>query len=73
MARNGRRPACHPTLLDFGLGQQIKSAMISDQEPERRSAACAVLQRFLQHQCEEAAEHVTADGLVELVEEREGQ
>ena len=29
-----------------------------------------ILQRFLQHQCEEAAEHVAADGLVELVEDR---
>ena len=32
----------------------------------------AVLQRCLQHQGEEATEHVTADGLVELVEDRPG-
>ena len=46
--------------------------MISGQEPERPSAGNAVLQRSLQHQCEEAAEHVAADGLVELVEDRPG-
>ena len=32
----------------------------------------ALLQRRFEHQREEAAEHVTADGLVELVEDRPG-
>ena len=36
---------------------------------ERRDA---VLQRLLQHQREEATEHVIADGLVELVKDRPG-
>jgi hypothetical protein len=32
----------------------------------------AILQRLLEHEREEAAEHVTADGVVELIEDRPG-
>jgi hypothetical protein len=57
-------------VLDLSLGQRIK---ISDDfgpgvcAIERRDA---VLQRLLEHERKEAAENVTADGLVELVEDR---
>src|SRR5215475_6428622 len=51
---------------------ESRSAMICRQEPARPSAAMRSSQRLLQHQREEAAEHVTADGLVELVEDRSG-
>src|SRR5262245_16990814 len=57
-------------VLDFGLGQRIQIG--DDLGPgaratERRNT---VLQRRLQHEREKAAEHVTADGLVEFVEDR---
>ena len=45
--------------------------MISGQE-SATNRGNAILQRRLQHQREEAAEYVTADGLVELVEDRPG-
>ena len=51
---------------------ESRSAMISGQEPERPSAAMRSSSAALQHQREEAAEHVAADGLVELVEDRPG-
>src|SRR5262245_15218926 len=57
-------------VLDLGLGQRIQ---IGDAlrpgagAGERRDT---VLKRLLQHQREEAAEHVTTDGLVDLVEDR---
>jgi hypothetical protein len=57
-------------LLDLGLGQRIQIG--DDPRPGPRAAerSDAVLQCLLQHQREDAAEHVAADGLVELVEDR---
>jgi len=57
-------------LLDLGLGQRIQVG--DDLRPGTRAAERrdAILQRFLQHQCEKAAEHVAADGLIEFVEDR---
>jgi hypothetical protein len=74
--KTGGRTRCrakHKALavvLDLGLCQRIEIG--NDLGP----GACAikrgdaVLQRFLEHEREEAAEHMTADGLVELVEDR---
>ena len=56
-------------LLSYAISVSVdesRSAMVSGQEPKRPSAAISILQHFLPHQCEEAAEHVAADGLVEL-------
>jgi putative transposase len=44
---------------------ESRLAMISGQELERPSAAMWSIQRLLQHQRKETAEHVTADGLLE--------
>jgi hypothetical protein len=44
--------------------------MISGQEPERPSAAMRSSSALLEHEREEAAEYVTPDGLIELVEDR---
>ena len=44
--------------------------MISGQEPGRAERGDAILQLLLQHQGEEAAGHVAANGLVELVKDR---
>ena len=57
-------------VLDLGLRQRVEIG--NDLGP----GACAIercdaaLQGFPEHGCEEAAEHVTADGLVELMEDR---
>jgi hypothetical protein len=57
-------------VLDLGIGQRVES----DDDLRPRADAIvrrdAVFQGFLEHECKEAAEHVTADGLVELVEDR---
>jgi hypothetical protein len=52
---------------------ESRSAMISGQEPERPSAAMRSSSAFFSNQGKEAAEHVAADGLVELVEDRPGR
>src|SRR5437660_12873279 len=57
-------------LLDLGLGQRVE---ISDDFRPRAVAAergDVVLERLLQHQREEAAEHVAADRLITFVEDR---
>jgi len=58
---------------DLGLGERIQIG--DDFRPGAGAAerGDAVLQCLLQHQGEEAAEHVAADGLVELVEDRAGR
>ena len=60
-------------VLDFGLGERVE---IGD---DLGPGACAadrgdpVIQRLFEHEGEEAAEHVTADGLVQLVEDWAGR
>jgi hypothetical protein len=67
--------ARHQAAVVFDLGPGHRVEVGDDLRPgtgasERRDA---VFQRLLQHQREEAAEHVAADGLVELVEDRPGR
>src|SRR5258705_12452277 len=63
--RRGANDEAFAVVLDFGLGQGIQIG--DDRRPGAHAAERddAILQRFLQHQREEAAEHVAADGLVE--------
>src|SRR3974377_2474117 len=69
----GANDEAFAVVLDLGLGQRVEIG--DDLRPGTRAPkrGDAVLQRLLQHQREEAAEHVTADGLVELVEDRPGR
>src|SRR5437016_14384354 len=59
-------------VLDLDLGQRIQIG--DDFWPGAHAAehSNVRLQRGLQHQCEEAAEYVTTDGLIELVDHRPG-
>jgi hypothetical protein len=59
-------------IVDLGLGQRIQ--IDDDVRPGAHAAerGNALLQPRLQHQRKEAAEHVTTDGLVQLVEDRPG-
>ena len=67
--RRGANDEAFAVVLDFGLGQGIRIG--DDRRPGAHAAERddAILQRFLQHQREEAAEHVAADG-IGLVESR---
>lgn len=69
-ARSRAQQGALVILFDLGLGQRIE--MGEDFGPRSRLAEVrnAVLQCLLRHEGEEAARHVTADRLVELVEDR---
>ena len=60
-------------VIDLGLGQGIQIG--DDLGPGAGSAerGDAIFQRRFQHQRQEAAEHVAANGLVQLVEDRPGR
>jgi hypothetical protein len=60
-------------LLDLGLGERIQIGDVFRPRAGAAERGDAVLQCLLQHQGEEAAEHVAANGLVELVKDRAGR
>ena len=68
--RRGADDEAFAVVRDLGLGQRIEIGDGLRPGAGATERGNAILQRFLQHQCEEAAEHVAADGLVELVEDR---
>src|SRR5208282_2897623 len=57
-------------LLDLGLGQRVEIG--EDLGPRAVAAECgdAIVQGGLEHESQETAKHVPANGLVELVEDR---
>jgi hypothetical protein len=59
-------------VIVLGLGQRVEIG--DDLEPDEcPKCGDAAIQRLLQHEGEKAAERVTADGFVELVEDRPGR
>ena len=60
-------------LLDLGLGQRVEIG--DDVSPGHGPIECGdpIFQCLLQYEGEEAAEHMTANGLVELMEDRPGR
>ena len=63
-------------LLSYSISVSVnesRSAMVSGQELKRLEHGNPLFQLLLQHQREEAAEHVATDGLVQLVEDRPGE